>query len=162
MKSDKLGGIIMQTNHLDDEEIKTFRNIYKDLESVYDEFPKICGLSGTEYWALSMIHEGIVTQHGICEQLSISRQTVNSAFKQLKKRGLIELKVKDDNLRVKQIYLTEAGQEFIEREITNIHQLEEKVWHDLEAEERKTLTKLLYKYKVLLADALNDYKENIE
>ena len=76
----------MKDRFQDYKDIKVFRDTYKELESIYEIFPKLCGLSSTEYWALSMIDEGISTQHGICEQLSISRQTVNSAFKQLKKR----------------------------------------------------------------------------
>ena len=56
-----------------------------------------------------MIYEGITTQHAICEQLSLSRQTINSAFKQLKKRDFIYLEAMDNNLREKQVYLTEKG-----------------------------------------------------
>lgn len=153
---------VLQGNNMNYEELKVFRNIYKDLESVYDEFPKICGLSGTEYWALSMIYQGIDTQHGICEQLSISRQTVNSAFKQLKKRGFIELKAMDNNLRVKKVYLTDSGKEFVKREITNMHKLEEMVWNEMDIKEREEISKLLYKYKILLSKALYEYKENIK
>ncbi|MGN1183472.1 MAG: MarR family winged helix-turn-helix transcriptional regulator [Faecalibacillus sp.] len=149
----------MQENHLDYGELKVFRDVYKDLESVYDEFPKICGLSGAEYWALSMIDEGFDTQYAICEHLSLSRQTVNSAFKQLKKRGFIELKALDDNLRVKRVYLTDLGKEFVKEEISHMHFLEEKVWNAMEEEEQKKLTEYLYKYKLLLSEALNHYKK---
>ena len=143
----------------DYQEVKIFRETYKDLESVYDMFPKLCGLSGTEYWALSMIHEGIFTQYGICEHLSLSRQTVNSAFRQLKKRGLIYLKTMDDNQRVKQVYLTEAGKKFVEEEISNMHRLEEDVWQMMSKDEREQLSKLLYKYKSLLSNAIQNYKD---
>lgn len=152
----------LQEDHLDDGQLEVFRNIYNDLESVYDQFPKICGLSGTEYWALTLIYEGVVTQHGICEHLSISRQTVNSAFKQLKKRGFVELRTMDDNLRVKQAYLTDAGQAFVEKEIMNIHRLEKMAWEAMDGTERKMLTTLIEKYKVLLSKALSDYRENRE
>ena len=105
----------------DYEQLKEFRNTYKDLEGVYDTFPKLCGLSGAEYWALSMIYEGITTQHAICDQLSLSRQTINSAFKQLKKRGFIYLEAMDNNLREKQVYLTKEGIQFVEEQIGYIH-----------------------------------------
>ena len=142
------------------EQVKIFREAYKDLESIYEMFPKLCGLSGTEYWALSMIHEGITTQHSICENLSISRQTVNSAFRQLKKRGLIYLETMDNNLRVKQIHLTKEGKEFVDREITNMHKLEENVWKAMDKEEKIMITKLLCKYKSLLLNEIENYKKN--
>ncbi len=152
----------MQRDHPDYGQVKFFRDTFKDLESVYDIFPKLCGLSGTEYWALSMIHEGISTQYGICEHLSLSRQTVNSAFRQLKKKGLIRLETMDNNLRVKQVYLTEAGKKLIEKEICNIHKLEEEVWKKMSNEEQQQLSTLLYKYKTLLSDTLLNYKESLK
>ena len=89
----------MTQQRTDYRQVKTFRDTYKSLEGVYDMFPKLCGLSGTEYWALAMIEEGISTQYGICHHLSISRQTVNSAFRKLKKRGMIHLETMDENLK---------------------------------------------------------------
>ena len=151
----------MATEKADYRQVKFFRDAYKDLESLYDRFPKMCGLAAAEYWALSMIYEGIATQHDICEQLSLSRQTVNSAFKQLRNRGFIRLEPMDGNLRVKQIYLTEAGTEFIEKEIRKMHRLEEEVWKTMLPEEQKHLTELLRKYGSRLSDALQQqYKEN--
>lgn len=141
--------------------LKLFRETYKDLEGTYDIFPKLCGLSGTEYWALSMIDEGITTQYGICEHLTLSRQTVNSAFRQLRKKGLIRLEAMDDNLRVKQVYLTEEGKAFVEKELSRMHGLEREVWQMLEEEEKDEIIRLLCKYKTLLAEKLKDYQKNL-
>lgn len=151
----------MSGDKSDYEQLKIFRNTYKDLEGFYDTFPKLCGLSGAEYWALSMIYEGITTQHAICEQLSLSRQTINSAFKQLKKRGFIYLEAMDNNLREKKVYLTEKGKKFVEEQLTYIHKLEENVWDKMDIDERNLLIKFLYKYKTLLAEVLKNYKENL-
>lgn len=139
--------------------LKVFRETYKDLEGIYDIFPKLCGLSGTEYWALSMINEGVTTQYGICQRLTLSRQTVNSAFRQLRKKGLIRLEAMDDNLRVKQVYLTESGKALIEKEISHMHELEGEVWQMLEEDEKEELIRLLCKYKTLLSQKLKDYQK---
>lgn len=144
----------MPSDKSDYEQLKEFRNTYKDLEGVYDTFPKLCGLSGAEYWALSMIYEGITTQHAICNQLSLSRQTINSAFKQLKKRGFIYLEAMDNNLREKQVYLTEKGIQFVEEQIGYIHKLEEDVWDTMNKEEKNQIIQLLSKYKTSLSNAL--------
>ena len=151
----------MPNNKADNQKLKTFRNTYKDLESVYDTFPKLCGLSGAEYWALSMIYEGITTQHAICEQLSLSRQTINSAFKQLKKRDFIYLKSQDNNLREKQVYLTKKGIKFVEEQIGYIHKLEKTVWNKMEDNEKTLLIKYLYKFKTLLAEELKNLKTDL-
>lgn len=75
-----------------------------ELDNLYSRFPKSCGLSEAEYWSLLLIYEGIVTQSRISEQLFLSRQTLNSAFKQLQKKGLIRLEPYQDNLRSKRAF----------------------------------------------------------
>ena len=71
--------------------LAAFREATMELDNLYSRFPKSCGLSEAEYWSLLLIYEGIVTQSRISEQLFLSRQTLNSAFKQLQKKGLIRL-----------------------------------------------------------------------
>lgn len=149
----------MTRNESDWRELALFREVYKDVESLYDNFPKLCNLSGTEYWALLMIHEGVTTQHEICQRLSLSRQTVNSAFKQLVKKGLIRLEVKENNLRVKQVYLTDLGIDFVKKNIDSMHELEAKAWHEMNNEDRQQLTILLDQYKILLKKALDEYQK---
>ncbi len=143
---------------LNKNELEDFRNVYNDLDSVYAVFPKICGLSGTEYWALVMIFEGVTTQRDICEQLSLSRQTVNSAFSQLTKKGLVCLKPVENNMRTKKVLLTIEGTRFVEKHIGIMHRLEESVWHMMEADERSQLVQLLHKYRDLMRDALENHK----
>ena len=134
--------------------LKLFRETYKDLEGTYDIFPKLCGLSGTEYWALSMIDEGITTQYGICEHLTLSRQTVNSAFRQLRKKGLIRLEPYEDNQRSKQAFLTDTGKPFVEKNVLQMHRIEERAWRQMSGEEQEALTKLTKKFCGLIQKEL--------
>lgn len=48
-----------------------------------------------------------MTQREISEQLSLSRQTLNSAFKQLIKKGLIRLEPLENDQRSKRAILTD-------------------------------------------------------
>lgn len=141
-------------------ELEMFRNVYNDLDSIYAVFPKICGLSGTEYWSMLMLYEGVSTQRDICEQLSLSRQTVNSAFRQLVKKGLIYLEPVENNLRTKQVFLTQEGITFVRKYVSAMHGLEEEVWHTMEVHERLELVRLLSKYKDLMRDALQTYQKS--
>lgn len=71
--------------------IREFRQATLELDNIYAHFPKSCGLSDPEYWSLLLIYEGVMTQKDICDKLFISRQTLNSAFKQLQKKDLVRL-----------------------------------------------------------------------
>ena len=88
--------------------LTAFREATMELDNLYSLFPKFCGLSEAEYWSLLFIYEGIVTQSQISDQLFLSRQTLNSAFKQLRKKGLIRLEPYEDNQRSKQAFLTDT------------------------------------------------------
>ena len=92
-----------------DTRVSSFRDASMEFDSVYGLLARSCGLSGTEYWALVLIREGVVTQREISEQLSLSRQTLNSAFKLLIKKGLIRLEPLEHDQRSKRAILTQAG-----------------------------------------------------
>ena len=120
-------------------------------------FAKATGLSEAEYWALVMINEGCSTQTEICEQLSMNRQTIHSACKQLAKKGLVELAAKEENLRTKQITLTEAGRLFIERQIDGILRAEERAWEAFSKEEQAALVSLSFQYNRQLEKAFREH-----
>lgn len=139
--------------------IEAYRAAYKDSESIYAQCAKCCGLSEAEYWILLMIHEGVNTQSDISEQLFISKQTVNSACKQLIKKDLIRLETLEHNLRTKRIVLTEAGTAFVEEYIISVDRIEEAVWNTMSTEERVMLIQLTRKYNRLMKAELQQYRK---
>lgn len=147
-----------------DTEIKTtlaaFRDATWELDNIYAMFPKSCGLSEAEYWSLLLIYEGVVTQSQISERLLISRQTLNSAFKQLRKKGLIRLEPYEENQRSKQSFLTEAGKAFVEEHILRMHRIEESAWRRLTSEEHMALIGLTQKISALIQEELERSKTN--
>ena len=132
------------------ETLESFREATMRMDNVYSRFSKICGLSDAEYWSLLMIYEGGATQSQISGQLFLSRQTLNSAFKQLRKKGLVRLEPYAENQRSKQAFLTDAGKEFVEKYVLQMHRLEEQAWKMMEREERAALTTLTQKFTDLL------------
>lgn len=54
---------------------------------------RICGLPDCAFWILYLLRESEVkyTQSGVSENLSLSRQTVNSALKKLQQEGYIAM-----------------------------------------------------------------------
>ena len=107
-----------------------------------------------EYWSLLLIYEGVATQSQISEQLFLSRQTLNSAFKQLRQKGLVQLQPYEENQRSKQALLTETGKALVEKNVMKMHRLEEKAWQQMSEEERVVLTKLIRKFSDLIRKEL--------
>ena len=115
-------------------------------------------MSEPEYWSLLMIYEGVVTQSKISEQLFLSRQTLNSAFKQLVKKGLIVLKPYENNQRSKKAILTPLGEELVEKQVIRMHQIEEQTWEKLAKQEQDSLARLTRKYADVLSETLQEMK----
>ena len=105
-----------------------------------------------------MIYEGVVTQSKISEQLFLSRQTLNSAFKQLVKKGLIVLKPYENNQRSKKAILTPLGEELVEKQVIRMHQIEEQTWEKLANQEQDSLARLTRKYADVLSETLQEMK----
>ena len=136
--------------------LAAFREATMELDNLYSRFPKSCGLSEAEYWSPLLIYEGIVTQSRISEQLFLSRQTLNSAFKQLQKKGLIRLEPYQDNLRSKRAFLTEAGKAFVEENVLRMHRVEERAWQHMSQEDQAVLTALTRKFSSCIRKELDD------
>lgn len=138
--------------------LKDFRETTRELDNLYSVFPKSFGLSEPEYWSLLLIYEGVVTQSRISRQLFLSRQTLNSAFKQLVKKQLIVLETFEDNQRTKRAVLTAKGSELAEKLAVRMHQVEKTAWENLEKEEQELLTRLTRKYADALGETLQEMK----
>ena len=131
-----------------------FREATMELDNIYSRFPKSCGLSEAEYWSLLLIYEGAATQSEISSQLFMSRQTLNSAFKLLRKKGLVRLEPYEENQRSKQALLTEEGKRFVEENVLQMHRIEAKAWQKLDSDDAKMLTELTKKYGDLIKQEL--------
>lgn len=129
-----------------------------ELDNLYSVFPKSCGLSEAEYWSLLLIYEGIATQSQISDRLFLSRQTLNSAFKQLRKKGLVRLEPYEENQRSKQAFLTDAGRPFVEKYVIQMHQIEERAWQKMSKEDQAMLTALTRKFSDFIRKELDRQK----
>ncbi len=140
--------------------VEAYREAAKELDRVWSQLSRACGLSEGEYRALVMIREGCTTQTEISEQLSMNKQTVHSALKQLIRRGIVRLETQSGNLRVKEIVLTEAGESFTKKYVDTMMDIEERVWNELTKAERREMIRVSQKYNRLLKKALEQYFES--
>ena len=129
-----------------------------EMDNVYSMFSKSCGLTEAEYWSLLLISDGVDTQSKISEKLFVSRQTLNSAFKQLIKKGFVQLVPIEGNQRSKQAVLTDSGRAFVNKYILNMRRSEENAWRSMHVKEREALTALTKKFSSLIIEELGSLK----
>lgn len=123
---------------------------YKEEDELYRRLARYSGLSEAAFWILYTVElaSGPITQTEVCGYLSLSKQTINSALKQLEQTGHIRLT--DGPGRKKYLQLTETGRALSQRTIGPVLALEERTFLGLTEEERASLLALELKYLSLL------------
>ena len=106
------------------------------------------GLSDSAMWILCTMREANreLTQSEIAQEMSMSRQTVNSAIKNLEKQGYLQLEAVSGDRRNKTLSFTEEGEAFAKKTVDRVLSLEHQVFENLEVEEQEKITQILRKY----------------
>lgn len=127
-------------------ELKEFNSLYKELEDIYHEIALKAGISDSAFailYTLAEFGDGCL-QKDIAEYYSTSKQTINSSIKNLAAKGLISLqKGKGRNMHV---YLTAAGQSFVEQKVAPVLALENSIFTEMSPEESREFLRLTKKY----------------
>lgn len=129
-----------------DREFKAFDYLYKHLDDLYHAIALKIGISDAAFLVLYSIAESQTgcRQKDIAEQYAISRQTVNSASKNLEKKRLIRLTPgKGRNML---LTFTEEGKQFAQKHILPVIDMENAAFHALTTSEQKELLRLAEKY----------------
>ena len=96
-----------------------YNRTYKDVDELYNNYAKMCGLSESDFWILYALAEAgsVRTQKDLCEWWSLSKQTINSALKNLEKEGVVTLSSSSENKKSKYITLTDKGLDMVDKYI---------------------------------------------
>lgn len=145
-------------NHL-----KTFNKNYKEMDIVYHNYAKSCGLSDMAYWILYSIAESneYFTQRDFCNDWFFAPQTVNSALKELEKRDIIFLDTTAGNKKSKLIKPTENGKKYIEQVILPLIAAECKSLDSLSKEECLLMLSATKKYISALKNNVSALEANV-
>lgn len=130
--------------------ITEINRMYKSEDDLYRRLARQSGLSDAAFWilyAMEMAPEP-ATQTEIGSTLILSKQTINSALKQLEQLGHISLT--DGPGRKKYLQLTQRGRALADRAIRPALAVEERAFLGLTEEERTGLLALERKYLSLL------------
>lgn len=149
------------------DELKMYNQIYKEMDIVYHNYAKSCGLSDMAYWILYSIAENdeYFTQRDFCKDWFFSPQTVNSALKDLEKKGIIFLESVSGNKKNKLIKPTENGKKFIESYINPLIKTECESFESLSKDECELMLYTTKKYISALKEKVTDletrHKQNV-
>ena len=124
-----------------------FNRLYNENGQLYHRMARACGMSDCAFWLLYTLRseEAPLTQTQLSEQLSLPKQTVNSALKKLVEEGVLRLEAADGNLKNKRVCLTEAGEAFLRRTVDRVFGVESAAAARLTEEERSALVALSQK-----------------
>lgn len=103
-----------------------YNQIYREMDIIYHSYAKRVGLSDTAFWILYCLAENknYFTQKELCSNWSFAPQTVNSALKDLEKKGIIYLEIMESNKKNKLIKLTSYGEKIVKDKILSLIELE--------------------------------------
>lgn len=124
--------------------IRTYNGQYKEGNEIYHRLARHYGLSDSAFWILYTLREseGPVSQTQLCRELYLSKQTVNSALKNLEEAGYLRLESVPDNRKNKEIRLTPMGEELLRRTVDPVFAMEERAFQRLTEEEREAILHL--------------------
>ena len=130
-----------------EEQVRRLADSWQGLNALYEDYARGLGISYTTLQAFSYVAtiDGC-TQRNICERTFLPRQTVNTIVATLAKRGLVELREKPDDRRVKEIVLTDAGKKLARETVEPLLDAEKDAMAALASEEREQLIALFGKY----------------
>ena len=134
--------------------IRSYNGLYKESNGIYHRLARHYGLSDSAFWILYTLREagGPVSQRQLCQELYLSKQTVNSALKSLEGAGYLRLESAPDSRKNKEIHLTVLGEELLRRAADPVFAMEERAFLRLTEEEREAILRLGRRHLDLLRE----------
>lgn len=107
--------------------IMAYNQLLKECDTIYHNAAAKAGLSDCAFWILYSLYDTdrTITQSDIGDNVSMPRQTVNSALKKLEKDGYLTLQRIEGKMG-KSIHLTQLGEEFVRTHIVPVTMAEER------------------------------------
>lgn len=128
--------------------LERFNSIYREMDGLYHSLARHYGLSDCAFWIFYVIRETgkSYNQSQLCEMLSMSKQTINSALKSLENADFIRLEIHGNNKKSKEIRLTDSGLRFASQTMDAVMSMEQNAFKGLSTQEHDALFHLLEAY----------------
>ena len=127
-----------------------------EIDELYQMYAKKSGLSETAFWILYCVRERKepYTQKELCDLWSYSRQTINSALKNMQAQGLIQLVLAQGNRKNKQIVLSLQGEELVKQVVDPLLQAEKRVFSKMGMDNVERYLQLEHQYLQALREEI--------
>lgn len=128
-----------------------------EINALYHEAAVKMGVSDSVQNILYVLGEkdGRCLQSEISKLTGISRQTINSAIRNLEKDGIVYLEQGKGRNTI--LCLTKKGEKFAEEKMYPLYEAENKIWNEWTPEEQQQYLELTLKYR----DGLKKYLKDI-
>ena len=128
-----------------------------EINALYHEAAVKMGISDSVQNILYVLCEknGRCLQSEVSKLTGISRQTINSAIRNLEKDGMVYLEQGKGRNTI--LCLTEKGEKFAEEKMYPLYEAENKIWNEWTPEEQQQYLVLTEKYR----DGLRKYLKDI-
>lgn len=146
--------------------LKTLNCQIKEVDAIYYKIATSFKLSESAFWILYMLADTgqECSQQEISKQLSISKQTVNSAIQSLVQKGYIFLECSSIPSRRKNVRMTDRGKRFIRQHITPLQNAEREAFLKMKNLEQEQYVSLAQTYTFNLQTEIEKflqlYKDN--
>jgi DNA-binding MarR family transcriptional regulator len=84
-----------------------------------------------------------IDQRTLADQVAIDRSTIGTVLRTLEERGLINRVAPKQNLRIRQLFITRAGDDLLQSTRERIYRVQERILAPLNVKERKVFMELL-------------------
>lgn len=138
-------------------QLTVYNQSRKETDIVYHDIAKKFCLSDTMFWLLYSLkeHGTMYTQKELCKEWSYPPQTINSAIKDLEKRGILKLATVNGNRKNKQIIMTDEGKNLIEKVIMPVMDAEQRAFERMDQQDRIAFLYMTQKHVALLKEEVN-------
>lgn len=139
-----------------------FDRMLNGLDRIYSEFARTCGLSGA-YWMLvdTSAAGGSVAVSRLTSEWFYSKQTINSAIKTFRARGLATSEFAEGSRKNKVVRLTEEGVQFAKRYALPAQKAEQQAFEALEPWEQREIMRLVGKFSHVLNEECEAFKRQV-
>lgn len=140
-----------------------FDRMLNGLDRIYSEFARACGLSDCAYWMFvdTSAAGGSVAVSRLTSEWFYSKQTVNSAIKTLRARGLATLEFAEGSRKNKVVRLTEESVRFAKHYALPAQKAEQQAFEALEPWEQREIMRLVGKFSHVLNEECEAFKRQV-
>lgn len=132
------------------EKIRKLNCIMSETESLYHKLNLSLGLSDSVSDILYLLYdnEGQYSISNLCNELSIPKQTINSALRNLEKEGIVFVEIYSG--KNKRVVLTEKGWKHSQMTVSKIYEIEKAIFKEFSIDEIDAFLEFHKKYNVAL------------